>query len=215
MKSSFLKTFKRALVLCPHTDDEFGCAGTVIKLLDAGITLRYVALSRCEESVPAGYPKDILETECRKCLSSLGVIEGNISILDYPVRHFPTHRQSILENFVAIKNDYNPDLVLLPSKYDNHQDHKTVYNEGLRAFKLSTLLGYELPQNLITFDNSAFVQMTEHEIDRKIKALACYESQKFRSYASTEFLKGLAKVRGVQCDAHYAESFELIRLIIR
>ena len=39
-----------------HTDDEFGCAGTVGRLTDAGAHVRYLALSDCAASVPAGFP---------------------------------------------------------------------------------------------------------------------------------------------------------------
>lgn len=205
----------RALVLCPHTDDEFGCAGTIRRLVEAGVDVHYVALSKCEESVPSGFPPDILATECRACTSFLGLPATNVRIWDFRVRHFPAARQEILEEFVRLQRELRPDLVLLPSSFDMHQDHKTVYTEGFRAFKKSTLLGYELPQNLISFSNSAFVALTEQQIDAKIEGLSLYASQTFRPYASSAFIKGLAHVRGVQCGVEYAEAFELIRLVER
>ena len=52
----------------------------------------------------------------------------------------------LLEQFVKIRNEYNPDLVLLPASSDTHQDHNTVYTEGFRAFKHASILGYELPR---------------------------------------------------------------------
>ena len=37
---------ERALVLAPHTDDgEFGCGGTMARLVEAGTDVRYVAFS--------------------------------------------------------------------------------------------------------------------------------------------------------------------------
>ena len=215
MKPGPLATFKRVLVLCAHTDDEFGCAGTLVRLVDAGAGIRYVALSRCEESVPPGLAKDILERECRACARKLGIDPSCTEVLGFPVRHFPAVRQDILETLVRLNRDYQPDLVLLPSSFDTHQDHATVFQEGFRAFKHSTLLGYELPQNLISFDNSAFVELTERDLERKIDALNSYESQAFRPYSTREFIFGLAKVRGVQCNTAYAEAFEAIRLILR
>lgn len=212
---NLLRLFDRVLVLCAHTDDEFGCAATVARLLEHGASVRYLALSRCEASVPAGYPEDVLERECRACTSALGLAPEAVDVQLYPVRHFPAHRQAILEELVALRREFQPDLVLMPSSFDTHQDHRTVYEEGFRAFKQATLLGYELPQNLISFDNSAFVGLSEAHLERKITALACYESQLFRSYAHPDFIRSLARVRGVQCDAPYAEAFELIRLVIR
>lgn len=211
--SRFLSSFRRALVICPHTDDEFGCAGTIVRLADAGVDIHYVALSRCEQSVPRGLPSDTLEHECRACTASMGVRPEQVHVRDYRVRHFPRQRQEILEDFVGIRRDIEPDLVLLPASFDTHQDHATVYAEGFRAFKHSTILGYELPQNLISFMSTAFICLDDVDIDRKILALNNYRSQEFRPYASGEFIRALAHVRGVQCNARYAEAFELIRLV--
>ena len=211
----YFESFKRVLVLCPHTDDEFGCAGTIYRMTQSKIRVRHIALSRCEASVPSGFPADILEKECRECTSELGIKSDDVEVWDYSVRHFPEVRQDILENFVKVNREYKPDLVLLPSSYDTHQDHSTINQEGFRAFKYSTLLGYELPQNLISFNNAAFISLNRKHLDQKIKALSNYKSQNFRNYSKTEFIEGLAKVRGVQCNVDFAESFEVIRLIIK
>jgi len=204
----------RVLVLCAHTDDEFGCGGTICRITETGATVRYLALSDCVESVPAGYPTDILRTECVRSVRALGCAEDAIEVLSFPVRHFPQHRQEILERLVALQREYRPDLVLLPASYDMHQDHHTAFEEGFRAFKMATILGYELPQNLISFSNSAFVKLTEAQLQRKIDALSAYESQTIRPYSTPEFITSLATVRGVQCGAKYAEAFELVRLVV-
>ena len=210
--SGLLESFERVLVLCAHTDDEFGCAGTISRLIGGGATVRYLALSRCEESVPPGFAVDVLEDECHKCTALLGIAPECVDVGPFRVRHFPAARQEILEHFVMLRRQFSPDLVLLPSSYDTHQDHATVFAEGFRAFKSSSILGYELPQNLISFENSAFVRLTEEHLRNKISALAAYRSQEFRDYASESFIRSQALVRGVQCGAGLAEAFEVIRL---
>jgi LmbE family N-acetylglucosaminyl deacetylase len=210
----FFRNVERALVVCAHTDDEYGCAGTIARLVEGGATIRYLALSRCEESVPAGFPKDILEAECRRCAERLGIRPELVEVSRYKVRHMPEHRQEILEQLYALNRDYRPELVLLPASFDTHQDHAAVHMEGFRAFKHSSILGYELPQNLTSFTNTAFVHLEERHIEKKLHALAAYESQLSRSYAASDFVRGLARVRGVQCGAAYAEAFELVRLIV-
>ncbi len=216
MNSGSRKLFNidRALVLCPHTDDEFGCAGTITHLVNNGIEVHYVAFSRCEESVPPGFEKDVLEKECRESARLMGIKAENVQVLDYRVRRFPSHRQEILEDLVKLNRAIKPELVLLPSSHDTHQDHAVIYAEGFRAFKFSSLLGYELPQNTISFENSAFVSLDEELVQRKIEVLSAYKSQANRPYASDEFIRGLAKVRGVQCGASYAEAFEVVRLVL-
>lgn len=212
--SNLYRLFNRVLVICAHTDDEFGCAGTVARLIEQGAEVRYLALSRCEESVPTGFPQDILEQECRACTFALGIPGPSCQVYGFPVRHFPKLRQEILELLVAQNRAFAPDLALVPCSLDTHQDHKTVFEEGFRAFKNATVLGYELPQNLISFHNTAFVQLTSAHVETKVKALALYKSQAFRPYASRDFVTSLARVRGVQCNAEFAEAFEVIRLLI-
>ena len=211
---ALIDSFRRVLVLCAHTDDEFGCAGTVLRLVEAGAEVRYLALSTCEASVPPGFPPNVLGAECRACTAALGIPPAHVELGPFPVRYFPRDRQAILERLVEVARTYAPDLVLLPASSDTHQDHAVVHQEGFRAFKHATLLGYELPQNLVTFQSSAFVALDERVLARKLAALAHYRSQGFRPYATEAFIRGLATVRGVQCRAPYAEAFELIRLII-
>lgn len=213
-RMDLFQSFSRALILCPHTDDEQGCAGTVCRLISSNVQVKYVALSRCEASVPEGLPQDILEKECRSCVTRLGIKPDMVEIWNFEVRYFPQKRQEILEKLCQLSRSYQPDLVLLPSSMDTHQDHSTIFHEGFRAFKSSTILGYELPQNLITFENSAFVSLTNELMQKKIHALSAYKSQNFRPFTHPEFINSLAKVRGVQCNAEYAEAFEVIKLIV-
>jgi LmbE family N-acetylglucosaminyl deacetylase len=52
--------------LAPHTDDgELGAGGFISKLVDEGAEVFYMAFSTAEESVPEGFPKDILKTEVK------------------------------------------------------------------------------------------------------------------------------------------------------
>jgi hypothetical protein len=100
---------------------------------------------------------------------------------------------------------------------DFHQDHQIVANEMVRAFKTSaSILSYELPWNHIGFDTQLFIKLTEKHIEEKYELLRNYKSQvlKNRPYFSKEFIFGLAKTRGVQCDSKYAEAFEVIRWML-
>lgn len=216
MKSgNALSPYQRVLVLCPHTDDEFGCAGAIIKLAKMGAEIKYIAVSRCEESVPEGFPKDILELECRRCAAAMGIKPHNVNVWDFPVRKFPQYRQEILERLIAVKNSFSPDLVFMPSTFDKHQDHAVISIEGFRAFKHATIFGYELPQNIVSFNHSAYIALSEQEMKRKIFALSKYQSQKSKPYSTAGYIRGLALVRGVQINSKYAEAFEMIRLVIK
>ena len=207
---------ERILVLAPHTDDgEFGCGGTIARFLREEREVHYVAFSAAEKSVPPEFPTDILRHELMAATKALGIPGENVRCLDFEVRDFPKQRQAVLEAMIYIREEIHPDLVLLPSKFDVHQDHGVVHEEGVRAFKFISILGYEVPWNNLSFDTTSFVVLEDQDLDRKIRALSCYRSQANRPYASEEFLRSLARTRGTQISARYAEAFQVIRWVFK
>lgn len=209
-----IKFFKRVLVLAPHTDDgELGAGGTINRLINQGSEVHYVAFSTAEESVPKGFPSNILEIEVRNATKVLGILPEHLHIFKHKVRKLNFVRQEILEDLVKLKRELKPDLVLMPSLNDIHQDHSTVSHEGLRAFKDSTIFAYELLWNNITFETRCFIKLTEENINTKFSALQEYKSQGFRDYMSKDFIFSHSRTRGVQSGNQYAECFEVVRLI--
>ena len=208
--------FKTVLILAPHTDDgEFGCGGTIRKFIEQGANVYYVAFSACEQSVLPMFPKDILTLEVKAATKVLGIKEENLILFRYDVRTFNFHRQAILDDMIALKKEINPDLIFIPTLNDIHQDHSTIAKEALRAFKFSSILSYELPWNNLNFSTSCFIYLDEEHIQKKVEALSKYKSQSHRNYANVEFLRSLARTRGVQVNTHYAEVFEIIRWILK
>src|SRR5918998_746491 len=147
-----IEGLERVLVLAPHTDDgEFGCGGTMARLVDAGAEVRYVAFSIATKSLPTGFPPDTLAREVREATAELGIPDSQLTVHDFEVRSFPEHRQEILELLIGLWDEWKPDAVLQPSLRDIHQDHQVIAAEGLRAFKRTTILGYEIPWNNFDF----------------------------------------------------------------
>lgn len=210
-----MQNFDKVLVLAPHTDDgEMGCGGTIAKLTESGKRVYYAAFSTAEQSVPPGFPRDILKKEVREATRRLGILPNDLIVFDYEVRKLNYRRQDILENLVELKSKIDPDLVLMPTLGDIHQDHSTVAHEGMRAFKHKTILGYELIWNNLSIDTDCFVGLEKRHIEKKVIALEAYVSQSEKNYASAEFVYSLARTRGVQIGLTYAECFEVIRLVI-
>lgn len=204
----------KILIISPHTDDgELGCGGSIIKFIEEGYDVEYVALSCCEKSVPAGCSSDILKKEVKKATKVLGIAKP--ILFDFEVREFPRLRQEILDILIKLRDQIQPDIVFTPSRYDTHQDHKTTVEETMRAFKKCTLLGYEQPWNNITFNTLAFIPLKGSHVQKKIDALACYKTQKNRTYLKPDFIRGLALTRGTQIEETYAEAFEVIKWVIR
>ncbi|HEV3479433.1 MAG TPA: PIG-L deacetylase family protein [Gaiellaceae bacterium] len=209
-----MEGWKRVLVLAPHTDDgEFGCGGTLARLVDAGVDVRYVAFSIATRSLPDGFPPDTLAREVREATDALGIPESQLVVHDFEVRTFPEHRQEILELLIALWDEWQPDAVLQPSLRDIHQDHQVVAAEGLRAFKRTTILGYEIPWNNFDFGYQAYVALEASHLERKVAALSRYESQQHRRYSDPEYVWNLARTHGVNVNREYAEVFEVYRVV--
>jgi LmbE family N-acetylglucosaminyl deacetylase len=204
--------WRRVLVLAAHTDDgEFGCGGTIARLLDEGVEVRYVAFSTATKSLPEGFPPDALAREVEEATAALGIT--NLAVHDFDVRTFPERRQDILELLIAEWEEWHPDAVFQPSLHDVHQDHQVVAAEGLRAFKRTTILGYEIPWNNFDFSYQAYFALTQAQVERKIAALAKYASQQHRRYSDPEYIRNLARTNGINVNRDYAEVFQVHRVV--
>jgi len=206
---------ERILILSPHTDDaELGCGASIVKFLKQKNEILWVVFSTAEDSLPEDMPKNILVEEFKSVYKSLGLKDENVNIHNFKVRHLPYYRQEVLEELYKIKKNFRPNLVIGPSLSDYHQDHKTVADEMIRAFKSdSSIITYEQPWNQINFKTQFFIKLTEDEIQSKINMLNLYKSQISlkRFYFSDDFIRGLALTRGAQINNKYAEAFEVVR----
>ena len=209
----FVDGGERILVLSPHTDDaEFGCGGTIARLSESCV-IYYVIFSIATKSVRSGLPPDVHRREAIRAVSGvLGVCR--LLIARYEARTFDEHRQSILEQMVNLNSEIRPSMVFMPSSSDTHQDHAVIANEGFRAFKKSSILGYEMPWNNLSFKTAMFVSLDDAHMEKKQRAISCYSSQMHRHYFSNRFVEGLARVRGTQIGVEFAEAFEVLRMIL-
>jgi N-acetylglucosamine malate deacetylase 1 len=207
--------WERVLVLAPHTDDgEFGAGGTMARLVEEGADVRYVAFSIATRSLPEGFAADALAREVKEATAELGIPPDNLTVHDFDVRTFPQHRQDILELLVALWEEWRPDAVFQPSLRDIHQDHQVIAAEGLRAFKRTTILGYEIPWNNFDFSYQAYVSLQQSHVERKMAALAKYASQQHRRYCDADYIRNVARSHGINVNREYAEVFEVYRVVV-
>lgn len=205
---------RTVLVLAPHPDDaEFGCGGLLSRLNGAGLRMRVAIFSRCGLSLPEGFGENALVEEFRIASGRLGVKGENCHFFDYPVRRFDEYRQDILEDIVTLSRTLAPDLVIMPALEDIHQDHDVIARQGLRAFKHAKVLCYEVPWNMMETRLNFFIPLERTDLDAKLHAIAAYETQTHRPYSDSAFIEGLARVRGVMCNAPYAEAYTMLRWV--
>lgn len=204
------------LLLGAHTDDgEWGCGGSVHKWARGGARVIYVAFSDAADSVRPEFPRDILRTEILEGASRLGIAPGDVRVLDFQVRHFPQHRQAILEALVGLRNEFDPDLVLVHGSGDTHQDHQTLSDEAFRAFKRCSILGHELPPNYRSSSTDYYCVLSEEDVGAKVSSMEAYTSQAWRYPHLRAVIEGLATTRGSQIGERWAEAFEVMRWVER
>jgi LmbE family N-acetylglucosaminyl deacetylase len=170
-----------------------------------GAHIQYIAFAGAE---PANGEDSL--AECRESLTVLGLPAP--CFWNYPVRRLSEHRQEILDRLIELRNRQRVDLVFVPARYDQHQDHQVVTAEAIRAFKRSRILGYDLPWNTVGESRvDFFIPLTRDDIRQKERALANYAGQQGRSFFEEGTVQAIARFRGEQCGEQYAESFECIR----
>jgi len=198
----------RVLALAPHTDDvELGCGGFLSKLKKQGVLIDVVAFSEAQP-LSVGNPVE----EYKNAMEIIGV--STVEFLGYKPRYFHEKRQDILDYLWNKSKDNNYNMVLCPSSYDQHQDHQVIYQECFRAFKKTSIFGYEMPWNNRTFSTDIFVKLNRQSIDTKYKMVDCYKTQGERVFMSKEYIFDVARTRGLQVGCEYAECYEAIRLVI-
>lgn len=203
----------RILALSPHTDDaEFGAGASIARWVAEGAEVTIVAFSACERSIPDGYSPDALRLEFAQAAEALGVTQAEC--LDFDVRTMPERRQAILDEMLRLRREFEPNIVLCPSRADTHQDHATIAAEAVRAFRGVTTLGYVLPWNCPSVNVTTWRQVHAANVARKIAALKCYASQSSRPYATEDAVTAHVRLAGLQAGVRFAEPFETIRSVL-
>lgn len=207
-----LQTHKKILALGAHPDDiELGCSGLILKSIDSGSEIYTAVMSRCDDQ----FTEEEKGALTREYSNSANILKISKTFLyDFPNKELPEHRIEIMNIFNHMQHDINPDLVLIPSLQDPHQDHSAVAASAIRTFRgTETILQYEiLRHGSHTFTPTLFVDISNY-LDKKLEVLNCYKTQlKRRAYFDNESFKALARTRGAQSGYNFAEGFVIYKM---
>jgi LmbE family N-acetylglucosaminyl deacetylase len=139
-----------------------------------------------------------------------------VVVHDLPDGRLPVRWERVSQALEEVRGSGEPDLVLGPSAHDAQPDHKVLAEIVPTVFRDHLSLGYELLSwegDLV--QPTAFLPLAEPVLREKIAKLhEHYGSQQDRAWFDPETFAGLARVRGVQCHARYAEGFHLGRIVL-
>jgi LmbE family N-acetylglucosaminyl deacetylase len=198
------------LAIGAHPDDiEIGAGGTLLGLAASqpGLQARYVVLT--------GTPERQLEA---RAAAAAFLPEGGLTVelLSLPEGRLPAAWGEVKEALEAVARSCRPDLILAPSPGDAHQDHRTIAEVIPTVFRDQLCLHYEIPKWDGDLARPAmYVPLSQQAARRKVELLhKCFPSQQRRDWWDDEVFLGLARLRGMECRAPYAEAFTCNKSVI-
>lgn len=200
---------KRVLFLGAHPDDiELGC-GALLHHIVKQTDVLCVTLSDNQKNPDLQKIKD----EHYESMSVLGVPREKIILGPFTTRVFPDARQEILEYFLKLRRDFKPDLIFTHSKHDIHQDHNTMTEEAVRAYRGITVLGFDVVRSSYDFFPHFLAEVTEEDVNKKIEALSKYETYRDKYYFNSELTCSIMVRHGALAECPYAEGFDILRIV--
>jgi LmbE family N-acetylglucosaminyl deacetylase len=198
------------LAVGAHPDDvEIAAGGTLLSLAERhpGLRVRYVLLT--------GVPERQDEARVAARAFTPGA-DLEIELHDLPDGRLPAFYGQVKEALEGVARAFRPDVILAPSPGDAHQDHRTVGELVPTAFRDQLVLNYEIPKWDGDFSRpNTYFPLTDEVAHRKVELLEkCYPSQHGRDWWGGETFLALARLRGMECRAHYAEAFTCTKLVI-
>jgi LmbE family N-acetylglucosaminyl deacetylase len=197
------------LAIGAHADDiEIGAGGLLLGLAQSHLRVCYVVLTGTPER----------HQEARTAAASfLPGATLTTELFDLPEGRLPAAWGSVKEILEDVTRSFSPDLILAPSPYDAHQDHRTIGELIPTVFRDHLYLAYEIPKWDGDLGRPGMYFPLPAEIaQRKVELLhKCFPSQHGHHWWDDELFLGLARLRGVECHARYAEAFSCSKSVIR
>ena len=200
---------KRILFIGAHPDDiELG-AGALLHRIRPHCQVLCVVLSDNQKN-PA---LKKLVGELRASMSVLGISGDSLAIGKFTTRLFPEMRQEVLEYLLRLRHEFKPDMVFTHSRADIHQDHNVVTEEALRAYRGTTVLGFDVVRSSYGFFPHFLVEVSEADVSRKIEALSQYATYADSYYFSPTLLRATMIRHGALAERTFAEGFDILRIV--
>ncbi len=221
---------KKILILSPHADDEIlGCGGFISKYSKKNYHIHVLILTNANKGAPEIYSSEninLIRSESKIANKFIGTKKlyfenlPALNLINYPIYKIT----NIINKYII---DTNPEIILIPSANDIHDDHKIIFKAAkvsIRPNKKSNLkkiLSYEVlsetewNEDGKSFNPNYFVSLSKSEIHKKVNAFLKYKSQvkRFPHPRSKEAIINLSKVRGSQVFKKYAEAFKVEKIL--
>jgi LmbE family N-acetylglucosaminyl deacetylase len=197
------------LAIGAHPDDiEIGAGGLLLRLAESGLRARYVLMTGTAER----------QQEARNAAHSfLPGADLTIDLFDLPEGRLPAVWDRTKDLLEEVARSFAPDVIIAPSSDDAHQDHRTLSEIVPTVFRDQLYLAYEIPKwDGDISRRSVYVPLSADIIRRKVELLnKVFPSQRGRDWWDDDVFMGLARLRGMECRAPFAEAYSCAKSVIQ
>ena len=201
----------RILCIGAHSDDiEIGAGGTIMRLLAAhpGSEVCWIVCASTE----------VRQLEAEGSVRAFCAAAGNLTttVASLPENVLPQHVIEVRELLDRHARPFGPDIVFCPHRDDLHQDHRLLAEMALQLFRDHPILEYEI----VKYDGdlrtpNVYVEVDAALAERKVDLLyEHFPTQQSRTWFDREAFFGLMRLRGIECNARYAEGFHVRKVVI-
>lgn len=202
---------ERIVALGAHCDDiAIGAGGTLLATCAARPGVRVDAL------VLSGGGGEREDEERAALAAFCPGADLDVTVLKLPDGRLPAHWDEAKNALEDLRRRTDPDVIVAPRTDDAHQDHRGLATLVTTAFRDHLVLGYEI----VKWDGdlgrpNAYQPLSSDIAEKKVALLQQhYPSQRHRPWYDREAFLGLARIRGIECQARYAEAFHVTKLIL-
>lgn len=213
------------LVISPHADDEtLGGGGALLKFKDMGHKIFWLNVT--DMKTEYGYTAERVEKRAEeiKCVKKAYGFDGFWNMGLEPAGMDKYETGFLITEFKKVFEEVQPEMILMPYRYDIHSDHRVVYDvvyscaKSFRMPCLKTILSMEIlsetdqAQNESGFVPNIFIDISQY-IDRKIEIMRIYESEIDEAPfpRNEDAIRGLAAYRGATAYYKCSEAFYLVK----
>lgn len=204
-------SLRSVVVLGAHCDDiAIGAGGTLLTICESTPGIRVDAL------VLSGGGTDREDEENAALRAFCPGADLDVTVHKLPDGRLPAHWDEAKNALEELRQRTNPDLILAPRTDDAHQDHRGLAKLVPTAFRDHLVLGYEIVKWDADLGRpNAYQPLSADSAEKKVALLQQhYPSQRHRPWYDKEAFLGLARIRGIECQARYAEAFYVHKLTL-
>lgn len=221
---------KKVLVVSVHPDDEtLGAGGTLLRHKDNGDEIYELLVTSCWKPTHNDEVIKAQEEYVKRMSSAYGF--KNLYWLKIPTtKTDELLTRDLVGKMGEVFKEIRPNVVYIPFGGDTHHDHTLVFNAAWnctknfrfpsveKVYAMEVLSETDYASNVCNnhFISNTFIDISNY-LDKKIEILKIFaeEIAPHPFPRSIENIKALATLRGAYANCKYAESFMLLKDIVK